>query len=150
MRVDPKMLRGFKWLPTHSLHRHERTNQAAITTLVNQMKDGIRTSRSMPTVPAVLACSRSLAIVGGHPFYEALTELRMPFVPTLLLDYDHKDILLRSEGMSKSDVVEVALSDELLEPGQAVHHVREAFTYMCHPLPVLSPTCPLIHPTLQP
>jgi hypothetical protein len=149
IRINPSIIKQFQWLPIQKLHRHERTNPRAITSLVEHIKNGTNNliNNTPATIPAVLACNRTFTIIDGHHRFEALKKLNISYVPTLLIDYNHKDIILRaSNGMTKKDVIDVALSAKLLEPKQTAHLVREMYTYKEYPLPVLSPICPVINP----
>ena len=149
IRISQNLVKGFRWMPVDRLHRHERTAPAAIAALVEHIRGRGGNNQTPPTIPAVLACDRSLAIIDGHHRFEALKALGLPYVPTLLIDYEHADIRLNpaSGTMTKADVVAVALDDrQLLEPKQTAHLVREMRSLAWLPLPVLSPICPIQPP----
>lgn len=144
------VVRTFRWMPVTVLRRHERTRPDAIARLVACLRRDMRDPHATPpTIPAVLVCYRSLAIIDGHHRYEALKTLGCTTVPAMLLDYQHPDIVLRSQSdqpITKADVIETAAGEGFMAPKQTAHLVRERGSDTLWPLPVLSPTCPVVVP----
>ena len=148
VKYNKEVINAFKWLPVHALRRHERTRPEAITALVKALHKTMRDPHATPpTIPAVLVCDQTYTIIDGHHRFEALKALGCAAVPAMLLNYKHPDIVLRSPSdilVTKDDVVDTALSSEFMEPKQTAHLVRELDSGLLLPLPVLSPTCPVV------
>jgi hypothetical protein len=145
LRVAPTIIHAFKWVPTAQLRPHERTRPDVTRAMVQSFRrgaaDGPGKAAVAPTMPAVLACARTMTILDGHHRHAMCTALGIGALPTLLLNYEADDIVLLPHTVSKADVLAAgAETIPLFDPKDTTHSVRDS-DGTSFPLAVLSPTC---------
>ena len=137
INANKQIIQGFKWTPLYKLVSYEKINENRVNNILNYIK-----TNSIPTVPSILACHRSLTVIEGVNRLEAMRKLNVTHAPTLLLDYNHEDIIINSTyGTKKTDILFAARNNSKLCPTE--HFIREKYTYAAFPLSILSLQCPL-------
>jgi len=141
LNVDSRILHGFRWVPCSDLLEHEdvRTDKA------DALLAYVDTHRGPPTLPAIVACSRTNVIIDGHHRHHVIRRMGFSLCPVLYVDYEHADILVHTDPLSaitKQAVLDAATSRHLLAP-KSTKHVLLAGNGEPHPIVTISPNCGL-------
>jgi hypothetical protein len=103
----------------------------------------VETHRGPPTLPAIVACSRTNVIIDGHHRHMTIRRMGFSLCPVLYVDYEHADILVHTDPaatITKQAVIDAAVSHRLLEP-KSTKHVLLAGNGEPYPIVTISPTC---------
>lgn len=142
LNVDSRIVHGFRWVSCESLYRHEQVRPEKASALQGYLD----TQGGYATIPAIIACSRTNAIVDGHHRHSVIKSMGYRLCPVIYVDYGHHDILVHSDethpcyGLSKQDVVDAAVSGQLMDP-KSTNHVIRAGNGSYHPIVAISPNC---------
>ena len=148
LQVDSRIVHGFRWVPVSQLLPHEKfidKRHAALLDHIEAARDQYQ------TIPAVVACSRSNAIIDGHHRTSVIKALGYEMAPVLYIDYSHPDLLVHQDNddgagadddgegagiadghvnaetgrrVSKQDVVDAAQTGRCLPPKSTAHVIR--------------------------
>ena len=143
LNVDSRIVHGFRWVACGELVEHEAVRLDKASALEKYLE----TQGSYATIPAIIACSRTNTIIDGHHRHKVATGMGFSVLPVLYIDYGHHDVLVHDDPgclLKKQDVVDSALSGNLLAPKSTKHVVR-AGDGSLHPIVSLSPNAGLMH-----
>merc|ERR1739848_308077 len=117
---------------------HEKTSELQQQALMNYLQS----SEESTMLPAITV-SRSGVILDGHHRFNALVDLGYCAIPCLIVDYDHQDIVIETQGsgISKAEVLSMARAGKAFDRKSTKHKVTDKFGAK-HPIMVLSP---LVH-----
>eukprot|EP01102_Stenamoeba_stenopodia_P021838 TRINITY_DN8907_c0_g1_i1.p1 TRINITY_DN8907_c0_g1~~TRINITY_DN8907_c0_g1_i1.p1 ORF type:complete len:236 (-),score=37.89 TRINITY_DN8907_c0_g1_i1:34-741(-) len=134
IRISPTIVVGFDWLDPKDIKCHEEyieTRHSALYNYLNSIDSPI-------IVPCIIVCSKSLTIIDGHHRFSVMKKLGWQKIPTLLLNYQHDDIITHPlRPIAKRQVERAGITQKYLPPKSTQHMVRD-LSGGWHPIACLS------------
>ena len=149
VNIDSRVLHGFRWVETGQLKAHEEVRPVAASALQAYLDENTGGDGVPPSIPAIVACSRTKTIIDGHHRHKVITSMGFPLVPVLYIDYGHHDVIVHideSNPMTKQDVIDAAIFGKVMKPKSTAHVIR-AGNGSLHPVVSLSPNCSMMETT---
>lgn len=145
VNIDSRVIHGFRWVQVEDLLAHEHIKGHAASALREYLETSLSSPKLAPSIPAIVACSRTNTIIDGHHRWNVVQDLGFPLAPVVYIDYGHSDVLVhvdQDNPVSKQDVIDSALSGVPMTPKSTAHVIR-AGDGSLHPVVSLSPNCTL-------
>ena len=117
--------KGFGYINIDLLKNHEEVVEDRASSLLNYL----RSIENYVVIPSILICNQTNTIIDGHHRCWALKELGVKEAPVTFINYSHADIVTHlTEGIiTKKEIIDAALSGNLLKPKSSYHHVIDIY-----------------------
>ena len=66
LNIDSRLVHGFRWVKIEDLLPHELVRPVAANALKEYLENTLSDPRLAPSIPAIVACSRTNTIIDGH------------------------------------------------------------------------------------
>lgn len=139
--IQPDVICEFKWVSVDRLLPHEEF----IPERHSKLHDYLKSIDQSCSIPAIIVCSETYLVIDGHHRLSVMKKLGIEKIPCLLVNYQHKDIIVNPyQPVTKDAVIQSATEQKFLAPKSTAHMIVDKKGTM-HPIQVLSPVIFLIN-----
>lgn len=134
LKLDPEIIIDTKFINASVLKPHEEIVQDRAYTFLKYLKS----IDSYIILPSIIIDENCVIIDGHHRFW-ALEQLGVKNVPVTIINYNSELIIPHnSSNISKQNILNAALTGDLLKPKSSFHHFLNLDNSQYYPLILLS------------
>lgn len=120
LKIDTGIITDFKLCYSDEILCHELVVENRFISLKNYLE----TLQPYIIIPSIIACDKTSVIIDGHHRYQSLITMGIKQIPVTFINYSHSSIVPDLDHLiTKEEIIEAALSGNLLKPKSSFHHV---------------------------